>query len=51
MKRKKAKKKDSIYNSIRKPLAPPTQYHNNKVKQDKSDVVGRKKKHKEKDDE
>ena len=45
------RKNKSIYESIRKTTAPPTQHHLNKLKQNKSDVVGRKKKHKEKDDE
>ena len=47
----KKKKKNKIYDSIRKPLAPPTQRHTNKKKVEKSDLSKRKVKFKKKIDE
>lgn len=46
----KRKKRKSIFDSIRKQVAPPTQYHQNLKKIKKADVVGRKVKHKGKTD-
>lgn len=49
MAKKRKKKQKSLFDGIRKQLAPPTQKHKNRKKVIQADAVGRKDKHKNKE--